>query len=36
VHLSQLSEDLIIYNYTKQVALSDAYSTGACGGREGE
>jgi hypothetical protein len=32
VHLSQLSEDLIIYNYTKQVALSDAYSTGACGG----
>ncbi len=29
VHLSQLSEDLIIYNYTKQVSLSDAYSTGS-------
>ncbi|KAM3576968.1 hypothetical protein VYU27_001110 [Nannochloropsis oceanica] len=29
VHLSQLAEDLIIYNYTKQVGLSDAYSTGS-------
>ena len=29
VHLSQLSEDLIIYNYNKAVILSDAYSTGS-------
>ncbi|EWM26858.1 argininosuccinate lyase [Nannochloropsis gaditana] len=29
VHLSQVAEDLIIYNYTKQVGLSDAYSTGS-------
>ncbi|CAN0420322.1 unnamed protein product, partial [Ectocarpus fasciculatus] len=28
-HLSQLAEDLIIYNYTKGVSLSDAYSTGS-------
>lgn len=28
-HLSQLAEDLIIYNYTKAVSLSDAYSTGS-------
>ncbi|CAM9536596.1 unnamed protein product [Chrysoparadoxa australica] len=28
-HLSQLSEDLIIMNYTKGVSLSDAYSTGS-------
>lgn len=28
-HLSQLAEDLIIYNYTKVVSLSDAYSTGS-------
>lgn len=28
-HLSQFSEDLIIYNYTKVVSLSDAYSTGS-------
>ena len=28
-HLSQFSEDLIIYNYTKCVSLSDAYATGS-------
>ncbi|CAM9202276.1 unnamed protein product [Ascophyllum nodosum] len=28
-HLSQLAEDLIIYNFTKGVSLSDAYSTGS-------
>lgn len=28
-HISQLAEDLIIYNYTKGVSLSDAYSTGS-------
>ena len=28
-HLSQLAEDLIIMNYVKAVALSDAYSTGS-------
>lgn len=29
VHFSQLSEDLIIYNTMKLVAMSDAYSTGS-------
>eukprot|EP00904_Undaria_pinnatifida_P004461 jgi/Undpi1/14015/HiC_scaffold_9.g03666.m1 len=28
-HISQMAEDLIIYNYTKGVSLSDAYSTGS-------
>ncbi len=26
---SQLAEDMIIYNYQKQIQLSDAYSTGS-------